>query len=73
MVKSSSKSDQVSLGINGRQSNYRLLFTWTLDTPAALQLILQWVESDVGKSKSIDELENIVINRITDVCQQFLI
>ena len=42
------------------------------DTPEALQLIMHWVGSDVGESISINELENIAINRISDACQQYL-
>jgi len=42
------------------------------DTPAALQLIMQWVGIDVSKSNSIDELENIAIDRISDACLKYL-
>jgi adenosylcobyric acid synthase len=42
------------------------------DMPEALQLIMLWVGSELGQSISIDELENIAINRISDACQKYL-
>ncbi len=38
----------------------------------ALKLIMRWAGSDVGDSLSVDELENIAINRISDACQQYI-
>lgn len=42
------------------------------DLPEALKLIIHWVGSDIEQSASIDELENIAINRISDACQKYL-
>lgn len=42
------------------------------DMPEALQLIMHWAGSDIRQSISVDELENIAINRISDACQQYL-
>ena len=42
------------------------------DTPEALQLIADWVGSEIGEGSSITELEEIAINRISDACEQFL-
>lgn len=42
------------------------------DVPAALQLIMHWAGSDIEQNISIDELENIAINRISDACNKYL-
>lgn len=42
------------------------------DSPKALQLIMSWVGEEVAQGLSIDELENIAINRISDACEQYL-
>lgn len=42
------------------------------DSPEALQLFMRWVGADVEQSFSIDDLEEIAINRISDACEQYL-
>ncbi len=79
-VNDSLKNNQALLNVSGR--NEGLLtpdnqiagcyLHGLFDTPEALQLIMHWVGGDIGKSVSIDELESIAINRISDACQQFL-
>ena len=40
--------------------------------PQALQLIMRWAGSEIDENTSIDELENIAINRISDACHTYL-
>ena len=42
------------------------------DTTEALGLIINWLGSDINEGVSVDELENIAINRISDACEQYL-
>jgi len=42
------------------------------DTTEALGLIINWLGSNINQGVSIDELENIAINRISDACQKYL-
>jgi adenosylcobyric acid synthase len=42
------------------------------DTTDALGLVVNWLGSDINQGVSIDELENIAINRISDACQKYL-
>ena len=43
-----------------------------LDSPEAIKLVMKWVGVDISESLSIDELENIAINRISDACEQYI-
>jgi len=80
LVDGSSKNNQSLLKVNGE--NQGLLTSdnqiagcylhGIFDTPEALKLIMQWVGSDIAESISIDELENIAIDRIGDACQKYL-
>ena len=47
-------------------------FHGLFDCPEALQLVMSWAGENVGQGVSIDELENIAINRISDACEQYL-
>ncbi|WP_114325185.1 cobyric acid synthase [Candidatus Colwellia aromaticivorans] len=42
------------------------------DTTEALGLIINWLGSDINQAVSVEELENIAINRVSDACQQYL-
>lgn len=42
------------------------------DTTEALGLIINWLGSTINESVSVDELEDIAINRISDACEQYL-
>lgn len=42
------------------------------DTPDALGLIINWLGSQVTQAISVDELENIAINRVSDACKKHL-
>ena len=80
LVNGSLKNNQPLLNVNGEKHGLLTpdnqiagcYLHGLFDTPEALQLIMHWVGSDVGESISIDELENIAINRISDACQQYL-
>ena len=75
-----SKNNQTFLDINGEKqgllsSDNQIAGCYLhgmFDMPEALQLIMHWVGSNVGESVSINELENIAINRISDACEQYL-
>ena len=75
-----SKTNQTLLNINGEKqglltSDNQIAGCYLhgmFDMPEALQLIMHWVGSNVGESVSINELENIAINRISDACEQYL-
>jgi len=74
------KNNQPLLSINGEKQGLLTVDNQVagcylhglFDTPEALQLIMHWVGCDISKSSSIDELENIAINRIGDACQKYL-
>lgn len=74
------KTNQTLFKVNGEKQGLLILdnqiagcyLHGLFDMPEALQLIMHWVDSDVGESISIDELENIAINRISDACLQYL-
>ena len=42
------------------------------DSPNALKLIMYWVGSDIHDGVSINDLEEIAINRISDACHDYL-
>tara|TARA_R110001583_G_scaffold71924_5_gene201989 strand:- start:5714 stop:7279 length:1566 start_codon:yes stop_codon:yes gene_type:complete len=42
------------------------------DTTEALGLIIKWLGSDINEGVSVEELENIAINRVSDACQKYL-
>ena len=42
------------------------------DTTEVLGLIINWLGSNINQGISVDELENIAINRISDACQEYL-
>lgn len=42
------------------------------DTTDALGLIVNWLDNHINQSVSIDELENIAINRVSDACEKYL-
>ncbi|GAA6171162.1 cobyric acid synthase [Colwellia sp. KU-HH00111] len=42
------------------------------DTPQALTLIMAWSGSEITENVSIDQLEDIAINRISDACYKYL-